>query len=318
MSALVETSLRADTALVADLGGTHLRLGLVQDGQLAHHRVHRWSEEKDFATAVEQFVGDAAVRAACFAVAAPVDGDLVRLTNAAVSFSRAALQHRLGVETLLVVNDVAALARSVTSLRSDDVVHLGGGGLRPDRTIAVVAPGTGLGVAALVPTDGGPIVVSGEGGHAPLPATAAGIEVAAALLSTHGHVTVEDLVCGPGLVALDVVLRTLRGEPDLRPRTGSAVSASGETAPGQVLDVFVDLLAAVAQAHAFSFGARGGVVLGGGFLRHLVPLLQELRLHERFVRHPTMSSYLESVPLVLDTRECPALHGAASLLQDLT
>lgn len=317
MTALVDAPVRQGAMLVADLGGTHLRLGLHHDGRLVTSCVQRWPVAASLASMVQDFVGSSGARAACFAVAAPVDGDAVRLTNADVSFSRTALQRQLGLEELLVVNDVAALARSVTSLRDEQAAPLGGGCLQRDRPIVVVAPGTGLGVAALVPTRHGPTVVGGEGGQIGLPVTGSSVQVVSALLHNRGQVIAEDLVSGPGLSVLDLSLRTLRGDVGVRPRPASAVSRAAETGKGDTLDVFVSLLAAVAQSHALTFGARGGVVLGGGFLKDLVPVMRELGLRERFVAHPKMSAYLASVPLVVDTRANPALDGAAAFLEEL-
>ena len=299
------------TSLVGDLGGTHLRLGLY-DASVGRVRtaVDRWSDVGSLADAVRAFLGEDVVTHACFAVAAPVDGTQVRLTNASVAFCAEELRQQLGLERLLLSNDVGALARSVTALQDDDAAELGGGPLRRDRPVVVVAPGTGLGVAALLP--GGP-VVSGEGGQIPLPATVLGLPVAQALLARDAHVTAEDLVCGGGLPVLDAVVRSLRGE---RPtvRTAAEVTASGDE---QVLQVFVDLLAAVCQSHVLTFGARGGLVLSGGFLRDLLPLLRSLGFRDRFVRHPKMGALLSEVPVVVDTRDHPALTGAALLLQDL-
>lgn len=273
--------------------------------------VLRWDASSGLEQEVRAFLGDDVPHSACFAVAAPVDGTRVRLTNANVEFCSDELREVLGLLRLELVNDVAALARSLTDLQDDDVAHLGGGPLHRDRPLAIVAPGTGLGVAALLPTRFGPVVVSGEGGHIPLPATLLGHSVAGAMLNNDGHVSAEDLVCGSGLPVLDIVSRVLRGERRPARRTAAEVTASGD------LELFVDLLAALAQSHALTFGARGGVVLSGGFLKDLVPQLREHRFRERFERHRKMHDYLAAIPVVVDTREHPALIGAARFLEDL-
>lgn len=305
------TTLAVGTALVGDLGGTHVRLGLVVEGVLRRTTVLRWDASSGLAAEVRAFLGNDAPGAACFAVAAPVDGTRVRLTNADVEFCAEELRTELGLPSLELVNDVAALARSLTELQDDDAASLGGGPLRRDGTLAVVAPGTGLGVAALVPTRGRSVVVSGEGGHIPLPATLAGLPVAQAMLKRDGHVSAEDLVCGSGLPVLDIVSRLLNGERRPVVRTAAEITASGD------VELFIELLAAVTQSHALTFGARGGVVLSGGFLKDLVPLLREHRFQERFAHHPKMAGYLADIPVVVDTRDHPALVGAARFLEDL-
>jgi glucokinase len=294
-------------ALVGDLGGTHLRLGVHSDGRLVRRTVQRWDASPSLLDTIVDLVGDDRVQHGCLAVAAPVEGPRVSLTNAQVSFCAEELRQALRMTSLRVVNDVQAIARSVVDLRPDDVRSLGGGQVRTDRTVVVVAPGTGLGVAALVPSSHGPLVVAGEGGQAPLPVTCDAIPVVSRLLSLSDHLSAEDLVCGGGLPLLDAVVREVAGRPgDVRR------SAAEATQDPQVLDVFVDLLAGVAQSHALTFGARGGVVLSGGFLRHLVPQLEQAGFHARFARHPKMARYLGQIPVVVDVREHPALAGAAS------
>ncbi|MFN2539506.1 MAG: glucokinase, partial [Mycobacteriales bacterium] len=310
---LVGTRLVGDR-LVGDLGGTHLRLGLHADGRLRRTAVHRWASSPSLLETVQGFLGDDNPVAGCFAVAAPVEGSRVTLTNAKVSFCADELRTALGLDCLHLVNDVAALARSVTELQHDDAVELGGGPLRLDRPVVVVAPGTGLGVAALLPTQHGPVVVDGEGGHIPLPATVLGLPVAQAMLRLQEHVSAEDLLCGGSLTVLDVVVRALHGELRPTPRTAADVTSSCDA---DVLEVFVELLAAVVQSHALTVGARGGVVLGGGFVRELVPILREFGFRERFARHGKMADYLTAIPVVVDTRDHPALVGAASFLEDL-
>lgn len=324
MTAVLEpTQSTGTTHLVGDIGGTHLRLALVRPGsdEPQATAVLRCQEFGDLRSAVGTYLEGIASRhhprAACIAVAAPVVGDIVTLTNSRLSFSIERTRAELGLEELRVVNDVAALARSVTALRHDGLVALSPDAvLRTDRTVAVIAPGTGLGVAALIPTGQGHLVLSGEGGQVPLPSTRSGLDVARTLLRLQGHASCEDLVSGSGLPVLDVALRSLRGEVAPRSRPATAISTSGETAPGQVLQVFSELLAHVVQTHALAFGARGGVVLGGGFLGGLVPVLRVTGFLDMVRHHPKMRSYLEQVPVVVDTRTHPALVGAALFLED--
>jgi glucokinase len=182
--------------------------------------------------------------------------------------------------------------------------------------VAVVAPGTGLGVAALVPTAYGPVVLPGEGGQVPVPVTTRSISVVRELAGRGGAVCAEDLVSGVGLPRLDVALRRLEGEECPEPRTALAIGTSDETAPGQVLDVFVELLASLTQGYALTLGARGGIVLGGGFLRDLTPVLETCGFLERFRSHPKMGDYLADIPVVVDVRAHPALIGAAGFARD--
>jgi len=315
------TTLVQQVHLVGDVGGTYLRLGLVDAGErnLSSTAKMRCSDFPDVASALHAYLAsfpeDRRPKRACLAVAAPVDGDEVRLTNNGFSFSTKAIRAELGFDELLVVNDVAAVARGVPDLLPRQWTALTAAGLDLGRTVAVVAPGTGLGVAAVVPTPTGPLVLPGEGGQIPLPVTASSTAVVQELHRTGAHLCTEDLVSGGGLPRLDSTLRQLRGEAAL-PRTSAEITASGEVAPGQVLDVFVELLAGAVQTYALTLGARGGVVLGGGFLRDLTEVLRQCRFVERFREHPKVSAYLADFPVVVDLRAHPALVGAAAFLGD--
>jgi glucokinase len=317
------TTLLDQTHLVGDVGGTYLRLGLVDAGDrnLSSTAMMRCADFPDVQAAVEAYLAsfpeDRRPRRACIAVAAPVDGDHVRLTNnARFSFSTSQVRDALGLEDLLVVNDVAAVARGVHDLLPRQWTALTEAGLDLTKTVAVVAPGTGLGVAALVPTAHGPVVLPGEGGQVPLPVTTSSTSVVQELLRSGLQMCTEDLVSGGGLPRLDRSLRRLRGDRGLL-RSAAEITSSGETAPGQVLDVFVELLAGAVQTYALTLGARGGVVLGGGFLRDLTEVLRECRFVERFGDHPKIPDYLASIPVVVDLRAHPALVGAACFLGDL-
>ena len=290
------TTLLEQTHLVGDVGGTYLRLGLVDAGDrnLSSTAKMRCADFPDVQAAVEAYLAsfpeDRRPRRACIAVAAPVDGDHVRLTNnERFSFSTNEVRDALGLEDLLVVNDVAAVARGVHDL---------------------------LPRQWTVPTAHGPVVLPGEGGQVPLPVTASSTSVVQELHRSGLQMCTEDLVSGGGLPRLDRSLRRLRGDKGLL-RSAAEITASGETAPGQVLDVFVELLAGAVQTYALTLGARGGVVLGGGFLRDLTGVLQECRFVERFRAHPKIPDYLASIPVVVDLRAHPALVGAACFLGEL-
>jgi glucokinase len=317
MTALIEKA-----HLVGDVGGTYLRLGLVTaaDRNLTSTAKMRCSDFPDVATALETYLAsfpeDRRPSRACIAVAGPVDGDRVHLTNNGFSFSTDALRDALGFDDLLVVNDVAAIARGVHDLIPRQWTALTENGLDLTKTVAAVAPGTGLGVAALVPTAHGPVVLPGEGGHVPLPVTRMSPELARDLSRSGTPLCTEDLVSGGGLPRLDRALSRIRGTKGLL-RTAAEITASGETLPGQVLDVFVELLASAAQTYALTLGAKGGVVLGGGFLSDLTDVLRECRFVERFREHPKISDYLADIPVVIDLRTHPALVGAACFLGDL-
>lgn len=310
--------------LVADIGGTNARFGLVTEPGGAPHRVKvlRSAYHQDLACAVRAYLDHVAdvprPRAACVAVAAPVLADRVTLTNVAWEFSIAETRRELGFDRLELVNDFTALAMAVPSLPAESLLPIGGGTRMPGATVAVIGPGTGLGVAGLVPGWGGGTPVSGEGGHVTIPAeTEREAAVAALLRQRHGTASAESVLSGPGLVRLHQCLATLRGveAADLSPEQ---ICARGRHATdptcAETVRMFCGLLGAFAGNVALTLGARGGVLLGGGILPSLADVLATTDFRRRFEGKPPMTGYLSPIATTLITTGTPALLGAAAWL----
>lgn len=264
-----------------------------------------------------------APRQAAFGIATAVTTDEVRMTNHSWSFSIDALRAELGVHRLVVLNDFEALAHAVPGLGADTLLGVGKGRAVPDTALAVIGPGTGLGVSGLLPDGrGGWRVIAGEGGHVTLAAaTAREACVLAALRERFGHVSAERALSGPGLVNLYEAVCAVDGTAarTLQPAdvmTG-AFGDEGATLDPRCSDavtLFAALLGSVAGNLALTLGARGGVFIGGG----IVP-----RLGDRFARLPFRSSfedkgrfreYLQAIPTWVITADSPALVGAARAL----
>ena len=164
------------TGLVGDIGGTRARFGLVgPDGTVTNVEVGECGDHAGLADALHAYLAGAArgarPRRAALSVACPVTGDRVSLTNHPWSFSIEAIRRRFHFETLAVVNDFSAVARSVPLLGDGDRMQVGGGRPVAGAAIAVLGPGTGLGVSGLVPASGGWAVIEGEGGHVTMAAS---------------------------------------------------------------------------------------------------------------------------------------------------
>lgn len=310
--------------LVADIGGTNGRFGLVTEPGGTPHRVKilRCRYYPDLASAMRtylEYVADVPrPKTACVAVAGPVDGDRFRLTNAEWDFSIAESRRDLGLDHLELVNDFTALALAVPHLPADALVSVGGGPRVPGKPVAVVGPGTGLGVGGLVPAGGSGVPIDGEGGHVTLPAeTEREVAVAAILRARHGSVSAETVLSGPGLSRLHQAVSALhRGEGEtLSPEQICARARHGTDAICvEAVRMFCDLLGAFAGNVALTLGARGGVVLGGGILPSIADLLAASDFRRRFEGKPPMTEYLSPIATELITAATPALHGAAAWL----
>ena len=308
--------------LVADIGGTGCRLGWVAEQGAAVADVvaedRALGPEAAVARYLERRVGRP--RSAAFAVAAPVVGDAVRMTNRNWSFSIRDLEQRLGLARLVVVNDFAALARGLPLLGDGDTMRVGGGATVDGAAMAVLGPGTGLGVAGLVPAPAGPTVVVGEGGHVSLAAaTPREDAVVAVLRARFGHVSAERALSGAGLVNLHDALRAVDGLPAQRRSaaqiTGADGLAAGEPTCVEAVALFFAFLGSVAGDLALTLGARGGVYVAGGIVPRLGAAIAAAPFRARFEAKGRYRAYLEAIPTaVIGDAASLALRGANAAL----
>jgi glucokinase len=309
--------------LVADVGGTYARFGLVSGPGEPHDvRILRCADYPDLVAAIQDYlarisgIGHPAV--ACVAVAGPVCGDRFRLTNAHWDFSIEQSRRRLGMQRLELINDFAALALAVPQLPSSAFVRIGSGVRWVAEPIALIGPGTGLGVAGLLRGPGTWIPVPGEGGHASLPVeTELEAEVIRVLQEQHQVVCAETVLSGPGIARLHSALCTVNGVAAVEfspQQICESARHGGDPTTQETLAVFCGLLGAFAGNVALTLGARGGVLLGGGVLPKIADILVDSDFRRRFVGARALPGYLDDVATELVVADTPALLGAATRL----
>jgi len=218
-----------------------------------------------------------------------------------------------------VINDFAALALAVPGLTGTDVLKIGGGAPAQNAPIAVIGPGTGLGVSGIVPSENGWIVLATEGGHATLaPRGARECAVTAAFARRFGHVSIEHLVSGPGLVNLWAVLAAVDGAPDDAPTPDQITEAAlngSDAICVEALDMFCAMLGTAAGNLALTLGSLGGVYIGGGIAPRLGQYLAPSNFRTRFEDKGRFSSYMEAISSYVITRDNPALIGLVQQLR---
>lgn len=312
--------------LVADIGGTNARFGLITEpgGPPVRVTVLRCADHPGLAAAVERYLDSTTdlprPDAACIAVAGPVTGDRFRLTNAHWDFSVAETRHRLGFDQLDLVNDFTALALALPHLPPNAFVPIGGLRRVPGKPVAVIGPGTGLGVAGLLPTPAGWLPVSGQGGHVTIPCeTTLEVEVAKILRTRHETANAETMLSGPGIVRLYQALAVINGVDD-EPLSPEQIVQRGRHGTDVVcleaVQLFCALLGTFARNVALTIGAQGGVVLGGGILPTMPEVLASSPFRQRFEGTCPMRGYLEPIPTELIVAPTPALLGASAWLAD--
>jgi glucokinase len=312
--------------LVGDVGGTHARFALVLQASGAVQQVARYRCD-DFDTlwqAVQRYLAEhtqVAPRSCAIGVATPVMGDHVQLTNHPWSFSIRELQQLLGVERLLVLNDFSALALSLPALPATELRQVGGGVAVPGAPMALIGPGTGLGVSGLLPVPGGHghVPIGGEGGHVTLssfePEEAA---VLARLHQVFGHASAERALSGPGLENLHQAVCEVAGHATARwpaQQITERALAGDDAAAVKTLTVFCGLLGNVAGNVALTLGARGGVYIGGGIVPQLGAWFDRSPFRQRFESKGRFTDYLRAIPTwVVQSEVSPALIGASRAL----
>jgi len=311
--------------LVADVGGTNARFGWVEDpaAGVQHVRQLAVADHASPAHAAAAYLDTLetprhAPQRAALAVATAIDGDHVALTNSAWSFSCAALRAALGVRELRVLNDFEALALSLPRLQAHQV-RAHGALPRAEGTLAVIGPGTGLGVAGVVQTALGWQALPGEGGHATL---AAADDFEAAILQqarrSFSHVSAERLLSGIGLPTLHAAVAEVHGERAQgldAPQIVERAMAGTDAQCVRTIDAFCALLGGFAGNVALTLGARGGVYIGGGIVPRLGERFFGSRFRERFEAKGRFQGYLQAIPTALITDTQAALTGAAAALQ---
>ncbi|MBA1145841.1 glucokinase [Ectothiorhodospiraceae bacterium WFHF3C12] len=310
--------------LLADIGGTNARFALLGNDDQGPHAVRRspCDDYSGLTEAAEDYlsaVDGPRPAGAIVAVAGPVSAGEFTLTNSGWRISPAQIRKSLNLSDLVIVNDFVAQAMAVPVLSGRDLRQLGPGAARAEAPVAVIGPGTGLGVASLVRCAGQWQPIEGEGGHVTYsPVTDREMQVAASVRDRYGHCSAERLLSGPGLALLHETLARLNGaeiaEP-LEPETVVRRARGGDPRAREAVTLFLDGLATAAGNLVLTLGASGGVYLCGGILPRLGALLDPAAFRRRFEEKGRFAEYLAAIPTYLVTAEEPALRGLAFIVR---
>ncbi|RDE24411.1 glucokinase [Motiliproteus coralliicola] len=317
---------RSRSSLVADIGGTNARFALVEPGGLNPTRVltlavdDHSSIEAAIRAYLERVGAQLMPRQVCLAIACPTTRDRISMTNNGWSFSRIELQSALGLERLEIINDYAAQAHAIPNLDTDGLVQVGGGDAFAGQPLAMLGPGTGLGVGGLVLSEQGAVAVVTEGGHVDFaPANELEVDILRYLWRHHEHVSVERLLSGMGLVNLHQALAEIRGQSadELTPaQISSNALDCGDSLCLEVLECFCAMLGSVAGNTALTLGAQGGVYITGGIIPRMLDFFTNSQFRARFESKGRFRDYMAAIPTYVVTAEHPGLIGSAAVLKN--
>jgi glucokinase len=314
--------MQRSTQLLADIGGTNARFALCTDGRVHDERVLACASFPDIDGAARSYLSAHGVKPieAAFAVAAPLRGDLVRMTNHAWQFSVAAVREALGLKRLILLNDFTALALSIRHLPADQLQQVGGGPAESNAPVALIGPGTGLGVSGLIPGGGLWTPLQGEGGHVTLAAMNDNEAAVLAILRRRfNHVSAERVLSGPGLVNLYDALCTIAIQPAAATEPATIVQrglANSDAICRNTLEMFCAMLGTVASDLALTLGATGGVYIGGGVVPRLKGFFAHSDFRRRFEDKGRYLTYLSPIPVYVIQTELPAFVGLARAFID--
>lgn len=307
--------------LIADIGGTNARFAILADAQ---------SEPQHFptvATADFASLDEAIARtvlayaphspaAAILAVAAPIVGEEIALTNCHWVVRPKRMMEVLGLAQILLVNDFEAQALAAVALGPEHLEKIGGGEAQDGSARVVLGPGTGLGVAGLIQSGKVWIPVPGEGGHVDIgPRSARDFAVFPHIAKIGGRISAEQILCGPGLVNL---YRAVCAADGIAPQfttpaqiTNAALDKSDPMAM-ETVDLFITCLGRLAGDLALVFMSRGGVFLTGGIAQKILPALRNGHFRAAFEDKAPHSATLKAMPVYVMTHKLAALAGLAA------
>lgn len=316
--------------LIGDIGGTNVRFALMTDAHAAPRSFEAaaTADFPDIETAIEEMVlarTSLIPRSAVLAVAGPVTGEAVDLTNAEWVVRPRDMMQRIGLGDVVLLNDFEALALALTELQAVDLVAIGhsqggdgapGAGATSHDPKLVLGPGTGLGVGGLVHAANLWVPVPGEGGHVSFgPVEEDEFEVWQAIEPEHGRISAEALLCGRGMVRLYRAVAKSAGFSlhfdDPAMITDAAIAGTDPCAE-RTLELYCRLLGRLAGDLALVFMATGGVYLGGGISPRILPLLKRGEFRRAFEAKAPHEGVLAAIPTWVISRDGPALLGLAA------
>ena len=313
----------ASYALVGDVGGTNARLALcaMNSGEISQAKTYSGLDYPSLEAVIRVYLEEhnTQVEDACIAIACPIKGDWVAMTNHTWEFSIAEMKQNLGLKHLDIINDFTAVSMAIPVLADSDKLQFGGAAAQEGKPVAVYGAGTGLGVAHLVKGGDQWLSLPGEGGHVDFaPNSEEEDDVLHALRAELGHVSAERLLSGPGLVNLyrGLVLADERIPEALQPKdVTERALADSCTDCRRALSLFCVLMGRFGGNLALNMGTFGGVYIAGGIVPRFLEVFKSSGFRVAFEDKGRFQGYLKDIPVFLITHEHPGLLGAGAYLR---
>jgi len=311
------TNLQADAIwLIADIGATSTRCAVCRSGDRRHRALEIFQNDQfgSLKALLGGYIGslDEKPSGGALAIAAPISGDDIQMTNRDWQFNRLELAERLELECLDIINDFHAVAYALPQLPSRDLVEVGKATAYRTGSRAALGPGSGLGVGAWIVGGGRGVAMYGEGGHVTLSArNEAEDRIIAKIRERYGHASAERVLSGPGIIALHSAMH------------GDDMKTSREITSGTVdrkcratMEQFYRFLASVAADLAMTTGAYGGIYIAGGIVPDNIDQIQASTFRERFEEKNRYRHYMQAIPTYVISDPTPGLTGLMAYIAE--
>ena len=294
--------------LIADVGATSCRIAVYDGGSIDNLQISRNDDHSSLEAKLSGYLKSMQnpPAHAVLAVAASVENDDIRMMNRDWQFNPESLA-AVGFDTIKLINDFHAIAFALPTFGDADRLEVGEATHYRNGTMAVLGPGSGLGMAAWV--EGG-AAMFGEGGHVTLPARDAREEqILTRLRDRYGHVSAERVLSGPGLLALHTAMHDeILSSPE------DIFSEPSTNAKADTIGQFYLFLGSVAADLALITGATGGVYIAGGIVPSYPDLIANAGFRQRFEDNNRYPEYMQSIPTWVISEPVPGLRGLAAFI----
>ena len=310
-------------SLVGDVGGTNCRLALcaLDSGEISQSQTFSGLDYDSLEAAVREYLSQQhqEIEDACIAIACPITGDWVAMTNHTWAFSIAEMKKSLGLQHLEVINDFTAVSMAIPMLKEQDLLQFGGKKALDGKPAVIYGAGTGLGVAHLIHANKQWLSLPGEGGHVDFAPNSEEEDIILEQLRTEmGHVSAERILSGPGLVNLyrAIVKSDNRVPENFKPKDVTELALSDENVDcRRALSLFCVIMGRFGGNLALNMGTFGGVYIAGGIVPRFLEFFKASGFRAAFEDKGRFKDYLMDIPVFLITYDQPGLLGAGAYLR---
>jgi glucokinase len=306
--------------LVGDIGGTNARFALVAPGksELMSIKTLQCTKFETVQEAIKSYlssINDAEIISACIASAGTTHLDVFKPANNDWVINKSNVSSALNDIQVNWINDFSAQALATTTLKSNDVIVINKGAVQPERVRLVIGPGTGLGTCGLINSSNGWVPLPAQGGHSDFaPNSSLEIEIWTLLQKQFGHVAVERILSGPGIVNLYKALCQINEKEVLfnspSEITSAAIKVNPDSISKETLHLFCRIFGSVTGSIALSTGCLGGIYITSDLVRNFLDFFIDSDFLKSFEDKGRLKYYMTDIPIFISKKENMGLIGS--------